>query len=206
MTAKKKIIRFTQGLTTLVKEGKKDMTRRLTTDKRQYEVGEHVAIAEGYGFIWRELNAMPDRQIAYMRKLRRELGVDHPSQHSGWENKLYVRPELMACEIVITSKRKEFLQDISDADILREGVFHGMVGCRDIETGEEGDYTWLDIRRKKLPNGKYHVLINHQVHSNARECFIDMIDHICGKDTWKSNPEVYAYEFKYIDLYPIFVE
>ena len=35
---KLQIIRFTQGLTTLVTEGKKDMTRRLTTDRRQYEV------------------------------------------------------------------------------------------------------------------------------------------------------------------------
>lgn len=204
--AKKKIIRFTRGLMALAEDGKKDMTRRLTTDRCQYEVGEHVAVAEGYGFIWRGMNGVPDRQMAYMRKLKRELGVEHPMQHPGWENKLYVRPELMQHEIEIISKRKEHLQDISDADILREGVFHGMASCRDLKTGEEGDYTWLNIKRKKLPNGKYHVLISHQVHSNIRECFIDMIDHICGKDTWKTNPEVYVYEFKYIDLYPKFVE
>ena len=44
------IIRFTLALTQLVIEGKKDMTRRLTTDRRQYEVGEKVALAEAYGF------------------------------------------------------------------------------------------------------------------------------------------------------------
>ena len=199
------IIRFTLALTQLVIEGKKDMTRRLTTDRRQYEVGEKVALAEAYGFIWRELNAIPDKQIAYMRRLRSVLNVEHPSIIPAWENKLFVRPELMRYQIEITGKCTEHLQDISDEDILREGVFHGMCSSRNIETGETGDYTWLDIKRKKLPNGHYHVNIKHNVHSNIRECFIEMINHICGKGTWEQNPEVYVYTFKLIDTYPDYV-
>ena len=199
------IIRFTLALTQLVIEGKKDMTRRLTTDRRQYEVGEKVALAEAYGFIWRELNAIPDKQIAYMRRLRSVLNVEHPSIIPAWENKLFVRPELMRYQIEITGKRTEQLQDISDEDILREGVFHGMCSSRNIETGETGDYTWLDIKRKKLPNGHYHVNIKHNVHSNIRECFIEMINHICGKGTWEQNPEVYVYTFKLIDTYPDYI-
>ena len=199
------IIRFTLALTQLVIEGKKDMTRRLTTDRRQYEVGEKVALAEAYGFIWRELNAIPDKQIAYMRRLRSVLNVEHPSIIPAWESKLFVRPELMRYQIEITGKRTEHLQDISDEDILREGVFHGMCSSRNIETGETGDYTWLDIKRKKLPNGHYHVNIKHNVHSNIRECFIEMINHICGKGTWEQNPEVYVYTFKLIDTYPDYI-
>lgn len=199
------IIRFTLALTQLVIEGKKDMTRRLTTDRRQYEVGEKVALAEAYGFIWRELNAIPDKQIAYMRRLRSVLNVEHPSIIPAWENKLFVRPELMRYQIEITGKRTEHLQDISDEDILREGVFHGMCSSCNIETGETGDYTWLDIKRKKLPNGHYHVNIKHNVHSNIRECFIEMINHICGKGTWEQNPEVYVYTFKLIDTYPDYI-
>lgn len=199
------IIRFTLALTQLVIEGKKDMTRRLTTDRRQYEVGEKVALAEAYGFIWRELNAIPDKQIAYMRRLRSVLNVEHPSIIPAWENKLFVRSELMRYQIEITGKRTEHLQDISDEDILREGVFHGMCSSRNIETGETGDYTWLDIKRKKLPNGHYHVNIKHNVHSNIRECFIEMINHICGKGTWEQNPEVYVYTFKLIDTYPDYI-
>lgn len=199
------IIRFTLALTQLVIEGKKDMTRRLTTDRRQYEVGEKVALAEAYGFIWRELNAIPDKQIAYMRRLRSVLNVEHPSIIPAWENKLFVRPELMRYQIEIAGKRTEHLQDISDEDILREGVFHGMCSSRNIETGETGDYTWLDIKRKKLPNGHYHVNIKHNVHSNIRECFIEMINHICGKGTWEQNPEVYVYTFKLIDTYPDYI-
>lgn len=199
------IIRFTLALTQLVIEGKKDMTRRLTTDRRQYEVGEKVALAEAYGFIWRELNAIPDKQIAYMRRLRSVLNVEHPSIIPAWENKLFVRPELMRYQIEITGKRTEHLQDISDEDILREGVFHGMCSSRNIETGETGDYTWLDIKRKKLHNGHYHVNIKHNVHSNIRECFIEMINHICGKGTWEQNPEVYVYTFKLIDTYPDYI-
>lgn len=199
------IIRFTLALTQLVIEGQKDMTRRLTTDRRQYEVGEKVALAEAYGFIWRDLNAIPDKQIAYMRRLRSVLNVEHPSIIPAWENKLFVRPELMRYQIEITGKRTEQLQDISDEDILREGVFHGMCSSRNIETGETGDYTWLDIKRKKLPNGHYHVNIKHNVHSNIRECFIEMINHICGKGTWEQNPEVYVYTFKLIDTYPDYI-
>ena len=199
------IIRFTLALTQLVIEGKKDMTRRLTTDRRQYEVGEKVALAEAYGFIWRDLNAIPDKQIAYMRRLRSVLNVEHPSIIPAWENKLFVRPELMRYQIEIIGKRTEHLQDISDEDILREGVFHGMCSSRNIETGETGDYTWLDIKRKKLPNGHYHVNIKHNVHSNIRECFIEMINHICGKGTWEQNPEVYVYTFKLIDTYPDYI-
>lgn len=199
------IIRFTLALTQLVIEGNKDMTRRLTTDRRQYEVGEKVALAEAYGFIWRELNAIPDKQMAYMRRLRSVLNVEHPSIIPAWENKLFVRPELMRYQIDITGKRTEHLQDISDEDILREGVFHGMCSSRNIETGETGDYTWLDIKRKKLPNGHYHVNIKHNVHSNIRECFIEMINHICGKGTWEQNPEVYVYTFKLIDTYPDYI-
>lgn len=199
------IIRFTLALTQLVIEGKKDMTRRLTTDRRQYEVGEKVALAEAYGFIWRDLNAIPDKQIAYMRRLRSVLNVEHPSIIPAWENKLFVRPELMRYQIEITGKRTEHLQDISDEDILREGVFHGMCSSRNIETGETGDYTWLDIKRKKLSNGHYHVNIKHNVHSNIRECFIEMINHICGKGTWEQNPEVYVYTFKLIDTYPDYI-
>ena len=80
------------------------------------------------------------------------------------------------------------------------------MSATDIKTKETGDFTWLDIKRKKLPNGQYHVSIRHNIHSNLRECFIDMIDHVCGKGTWDSNPEVYAYAFKLIDLYPKFLE
>ena len=103
------IIRFTLALTQLVIEGKKDMTRRLTTDRRQYEVGEKVALAEAYGFIWRELNAIPDKQIAYMRRLRSVLNVEHPSIIPAWENKLFVRPELMrylVCMLILAKALK----------------------------------------------------------------------------------------------------
>ena len=140
-----------------------------------------------------------------MRRLRRVLGVERPSIIPAWENKLFVRPELMRYQIEITGKRTEHLQDISDEDILREGVFHGMCSSRNIETGETGDYTWLDIKRKKLSNGHYHVNIKHNVHSNIRECFIEMINHICGKGTWEQNPEVYVYTFKLIDTYPDYI-
>lgn len=186
-------IRFRQALTQLIIEGLKDNTRRLTTD-RQYDVGEVLAISEAYGFIYRGL---PDvEKQAYLNRLKRELDCEDPTRHPGWENKLYVRPELMQHRIEIIEKRNQLLQDISDADIMREGIVHGDVPCRNLETGEEGDYTWIEIKRKRLANGKYHVHIFHHVHCNPREAFADMFNSICGKGTWESNPPVVAYTFK----------
>lgn len=48
-------IRFRYFLTQLIIEGKKDMTRRLDSDPRQFDVGEILAISEAYGFIYRGL-------------------------------------------------------------------------------------------------------------------------------------------------------
>lgn len=190
-------IRFRYFLTQLIIEGKKDMTRRLDSDPRQFDVGEILAISEAYGFIYRGLP--DDKKPAFLDRLKRELDCEDPTRHPGWENKLFVRPELMPHRIEITEKRNELLQDISDADIMREGIIHGDVPCRNIETGEEGDYTWIDIKRKRLPNGKYHVHVIHKVNSNARGAFADMINHICGKNTWENNPSVVAYTFKLVN-------
>lgn len=201
---KKKIIRFTTGLTIQVKNGTKYMTRRLTTDRRQYEVGERVALAESYGHIWRGLSSMPSRQADYMNRLRKELDEENPSGLISWYNKLYVRADLMQYDIQILSKRKERLHDITDEDIMREGVFKSSMECVNIRDGKVGNYAWREVNRIKKKDGLYHLNIVEHIHSDIRECFAEMIDSVCGKGTWDSNPEVWVYGFKAIDLYPDF--
>lgn len=191
-----RIIRFKQGLTALILQQMKDMTRR-QKGLPEFEIGETLAISEAYGYIVRSLEG--EQRLKYYARLQRELGVVVPEVLPSWENKLFVRPDLMIHHIQITDKFQQRLQDISDEDILREGIFHGGVDCRDLETGEVGDYTWLDIVRKKQKDGTYHVNVQHNVNSNIRDAFADMYDHICGKGSWNANPEVNAYAFKLID-------
>ncbi len=90
----------------------------------------------------------------------------------GWENKMYVRADLMPHRIEITDARFERLQDISDEDCLKEGIkqatFKYMYGFGDYEDN------W----------------------ATPREAFAALIDLISGKGTWERNPWVIAYTFR----------
>lgn len=135
----------------------------------RYKVGEIVAVAQSYykagidpgmilgdgsnGFIFNE---------------------------KGWENKMYVRPDLMPHQIKITGVCAEKIQDISDEDCLAEGIqFDGK--AQSFYCGfntSTGSKIWLG--------------------RNPREAFADLIDLTSGKGTWQSNPFVFVYEYKLI--------
>lgn len=135
----------------------------------RYKVGEIVAVAQSYykagidpgmilgdgsnGFIFNE---------------------------KGWENKMYVRPDLMPHQIKITGVCAEKLQDISDEDCLAEGIqFDGK--AQSFYCGfntSTGSKIWLG--------------------RNPRESFAALIDLTSGKGTWQSNPFVFVYEYTLI--------
>lgn len=98
----------------------------------------------------------------------------------GWENKMYVRPDIMPHQIKITGVRAEKLQDISDEDCLAEGIqFDGK--AQSFYCGfntSTGSKIWLG--------------------RNPREAFSALIDLTSGKGTWQSNPFVFVYEYKLI--------
>lgn len=145
-------------------DGDKNQTRRIESGFR-YGIGEVIAIAQPY----QELLCCTksDRNRA---KLYSFMGT------AGWNNKMFVKPELMNHFIKITARRKEMLQDISDSDCLAEGI-------------EYDDYTkkycFFDLERSKW----------HE-YDTPREAFANLIDRVSGKGTWESNPEVAAYEFE----------
>lgn len=127
------------GLTQAVIEGRKTMTRRMISGnpllpedrieeasicpdgfvsiianggeslievKYSYKVGEIVAVAQNYSSFYNILdNTRPIPEGA------------------GWNNKMFVRADLMPHQIRITGIKCERLQDISDADCLKEGIF-----------------------------------------------------------------------------------
>lgn len=130
----------------------------------RYKVGEVVAVAQKYKDIALDMPA----------ELAAEL-IKQP----GWKNKMFVKADLMPHHICITNIRVERLQDISEEDCLKEGIW------RDDNVGLEGTTYW------------YHGLANSSFRT-AKEAYAALIDKISGKDTWESNPWVFVYDFELV--------
>ena len=165
-------------LTQAVISGAKTMTRRLLKDNvplgnweetvkhLPYKVGEVVAIAQSYHNLNKSGYTAPE-------------WLDHVCESSaGYENKMFVRADLMPHHIKITDVKVERLQSISDADILKEGVYQF----------DELFYVSKDIGY--APEVAFPT---------AREAFACLIDRISGKGTWENNPWVVAYSFELVD-------
>lgn len=130
----------------------------------RYKVGEVVAVAQKY----------KDIALDVPVELAAEL-IKQP----GWNNKMFVKADLMPHHICITNIRVERLQDISEEDCLKEGFW------RDDNVGLEGVTYW------------YHGLTNSSFRT-AKEAYAALIDKISGKGTWESNPWVFVYNFELV--------
>lgn len=198
------------GLTDAVIEGRKTMTRRLVSDrlweiwtdyddfcnsviggiardgtsvsreyyhecdffkdKCRYKVGEVVAVAQSYEQVYRQGNM--DADDAIIRGLKYDPGM---------YNKMYVRAALMPHQIRIIRIRCERLQDISDEDCMKEGIFE--------EPFPFGEGYCFDPIFPRC----------HKTNFNTpREAFAVLIDKVSGRGTWKSNPWVVVYEFELV--------
>lgn len=94
---------------------------------------------------------------------------------------MFTKNELMPHHIQITDIRLERLQEISDEDCIKEGMYYDITDYGD-------DLYWF----KNCYN-------NNLFFDNKRDCFAALIDKTSGKGTWKKNPYVVVYEFKLID-------
>lgn len=93
---------------------------------------------------------------------------------------MFVRADLMPHHIRITDIKIERLQDISDEDCLKEGIFKWDAGQKDIP--------FYSFHYADIPD-----------YSNPCDAFAELIDKVSGKGTWESNPYVFVYEFELID-------
>lgn len=125
-----------------------------------YKIGEEVAIAQRYS----DIADTHGQELA---------------QLPGWNNKMFVKADLMPHRIRITNIRVERLQDISEADCLKEGIW------RDDNVGLEGTTYW------------YHGLANSS-YRTAKEAYASLIDKISGKGTWEGNLWVFVYDFELV--------
>ena len=189
-------------LTKAVLEGRKTQTRRiipkdffsLTWDEKNgtlwYEnsmgdfidvrnskyalckVGEVVAVAQSY----RDCGGINKDGRPNWDVIAEAKGVSN----AGWDNKMFVRADLMPHQIRITSVRIERLQDISNEDCLKEGIQTFYYG--DCKFPPDG-YTF--------DNGKSHF-------NTPREAFANLINKVSRKDVWEENPYVFVYDFEVI--------
>ena len=142
--------------------------------KPHYEVEEVVAIAQPYKDII-------ERLPMYSNAILDEVGMPRKEFKAGWTNKMFVRADLMPHHIRITDVKVERLQDISDDDILREGVW---------QISYDNELFYVSQDTGYVPTREF---------PSAREAFAYLIDKISGKGTWESNPLVAAYSFELID-------
>lgn len=132
--------------------------------KLPYKVGDVVAVAQNYSSFYNILdNTTPIPEGA------------------GWDNKMFVRADLMPHQIRITGIKCERLQDISDEDCLKEGI--NASNSHEIGYG----IPWV-----------YEFAGSKMAYYYPREAFAALIDKVSGRGTWASNPWVVAYEFELV--------
>ena len=142
----------------------------------RYKLNEIVAVAQSYkelDYSFHGFATNPSRTCG----IRKECA----EKQKGWGNKMFVSSKFMPHHIRITDIMVERLQDISDDDCIKEGVY------RRIERHPRQEF------EPEFTHGeaKYHA-------RNPRAAFAALIDKVSGKGTWNRNPWVFVYTFKLV--------
>lgn len=138
-----------------------------------YKLGETIAIAQKYK------DLIYDDEF-YRLYDKNGTPLEYIELEKGYNNKMFVRADIMPHHIRIANIRVERLQDISNGGCLKEGIWRGD------NVGLEGTTYW------------YHGLANSSFRT-PQEAYASLIDRISGKGTWESNPYVFVYDFELID-------
>lgn len=194
------------GLTDAVLEGRKNNTRRaeFTAQEQQvlneaddvymdgddvvahfdssedvrfgtrYKVGEVVAVAQSYENIHDSL-CIGDPLLPAWAK-----------DSHGWRNKMFTKAELMPHRIRIAGVRAERLQDISDEDCIKEGIY------------KDECTTYFNGYGFELEHLEKGLVLAKRWYDTPRQSFAALIDKVSRRGTWASNPWVVAYEFELI--------
>lgn len=197
---KKMMFNDRYGLTQAVIHGRKTVTRRVVKDawwpiykieaegmrgdlinvianngklvierKCPYKIGEIVAVAQRYDSFLHPNNGV----------------IEHDYQTTalaskGWDNKMFVKADLMPHQIQIRDLRIERLQDISD-DYFKEGITF-------LVSADDGRIQW----------GYADEHLRYYMFDSPREAFASLIDKVSGRGTWDRNPFVWRIEFELV--------
>ena len=192
------------GLTDAVLQGRKTMTRRIVGDRMTeddirayfkgyteladkaapYKVGEVVAVAQSYKSIHEEM-----MNGDYGNSRYDAFRCAMVAGTKGWDNKMFVKADLMPYQIRITDIKVEHLQDISEEDAIKEGVF---------KYDEPPLHHEMDLYAPWPPFVKpyKHDGDNLKYRCKARYAFAYLINKVSGRGTWERNPYVFAYTFE----------
>ena len=192
------------GLTKAVLDGRKTQTRRimkgkplLPTDEIESAgiLGDEVQIIAngGESLITMKLPYKHDEVVAVAQSYREcdgfrkpgiprwnEIAIAVGAVGIGWDNKMFVRANLMPHKIRITNVRIERLQEISDEDCLKEGL------------------DWNGVASQYYVNYQKETGRKMFLGKTLREAFATLIDKVSGKGTWNSNPYVFVYDFELV--------
>ena len=135
----------------------------------RYNVGEIVAVAQRYDSFLHPNNGV----------------IEHDYQTTalaskGWDNKMFVKADLMPHQIQIRDLRIERLQDISD-DYFKEGITF-------LVSADDGRIQW----------GYADEHLRYYMFDSPREAFASLIDKASGRGTWDRNPFVWRIEFQLV--------
>ena len=135
----------------------------------RYNVGEIVAVAQRYDSFLHPNNGV----------------IEHDYQTTalaskGWDNKMFVKADLMPHQIQIRGLRIERLQDISD-DYFKEGITF-------LVSADDGRIQW----------GYADEHLRYYMFDSPREAFASLIDKVSGRGTWDRNPFVWRIEFQLV--------
>jgi hypothetical protein len=131
-----------------------------------YKIGEEVAIAQRYS----DIADTHGQELA---------------QLPGWNNKMFVKADLMPHRIRITNIRVERLQDISEEDCMEEGI---------VRFGKE----YVRFKKEYCYTCQNYAMTDFYSFSTPREAYAALIDKISGKGTWENNPWVFVYDFELV--------
>ena len=209
------------GLTESVLSGRKTMTRRMVNTPRdmtydfcnpimgiddkgklyftvdycdgsrrdiypQYQIGEKLAVAQSY---WDLRNN--DGFYEALHRADPSFPLECIRGEKGCHNKMFVRADWMPIRIRITDIKVERLQDISEEDAMREGIF---------KYEKPPLHHEMDLYAPWPPYVKpyKHDNDNLKYRYTARYAFAYLIDKVSGTGAWERNPWVYAYTFELV--------
>lgn len=153
-----------------------------------YKIGEEVAIAQSYSSI-----------IALLASTTTPHSHDWMRKEAGWDNKMFVKANIMPHRIRITDVRLERLQDISTEDCLQEGVEDdfadgSLLYWFSVDHNYHDD--WREIN-DELARHEWDGKKGCWFWDTAQGAYHALINCLDGK-MWERNPYVFAYTFELI--------
>ena len=169
------------GLESAVLGGCKTRTWRADKEPR-YKIGEIVVIKQCYRDVM-NYSFYDDKKLYYK--------VCNLMNEAGATNKMFVKNELMPHKIKITKVTPCKLQDVTEEECLREGIYIDKEGGRSI--GYPFAVSFYCTFRGAINRDEKQLYW-----STPKEAFAGLINKLNGKGYWESNQLGYAYEFELV--------